>query len=171
MAKIYRIDEFRVETGVGSKPPCPCDAVQIGRDLLAREVMETRRTIGQPFILRLENLDHGVPTSAQGWDLIYSIELLSSLSLPAARQLLKTATQRLKPGGRLLFGNVSPQAGLLSCRESPGQNFRSEIEMAKLTQQIPEATIAGQTVFRDETGLNVFLEVYKTPLLQRAQRR
>ncbi len=131
---------------------------------------ELRRSVPKPFILLLDSLDYGIPSSAHGWDFIYSPDLLTGLPLVAARQVLRLATSRLKAGGRLLVANVCFNEQVQACRACgcSGRNYRSELEMAELTLDIPDQLIDGQAIFRDDSGLLVCLELYKAVPRQRA---
>ncbi len=156
--KIYRIDEFKAQ-----KLSCYCAAMCAGQEFFAKEVRELRRAVARPYILLLDSLDYGVPSSPHGWDLIYSPGLLTGLPQVAARQVLKLATSRLKTGGRLLVANVCLKEQAQACRGCAlsGRNYRSELDMAELTLDIPNHLIGGQAIFRDDSGLIVCLELYK----------
>ena len=157
--KIYPIDEFRAR----KKVSCYCAARRAGQEYFAYQVDELRRAVQKPFILLLDSLEYGVPSCRHGWDLIYSPDLLTGLPSVAARQVLKLAISRLKTGGRLLFANVSfnQQAQACSGCGWSSRNYRSELDLADLTLDIPDNSIGGQAVFRDDSGLLVCLELYK----------
>ncbi len=157
--KIYRIDEFKARR----KLSCYCAAMRAGQEFFAKEVHELRRSVPKPFILLLDSLNYGVPSSPQGWDFIYAPDLLTGLPPVAARQVLKLATSRLKTGGRLLFANVCFNEQAEACRGCgwSGRNYRTELDMAELALDIPDHLIDGQVVFRDDSGLIVCLELYK----------
>lgn len=157
--KIYQIDEFRAH----KKFSCYCAAMRAAQEFFAKEVRELRRSVPKPFILLLDSLDYGVPSSPRGWDFIYSPGLLTGLPPVAARQVLKLATSRLRAGGRLLFANVCSNEQAQACRACgwSGRNYRTELDMAELTLDIPEHLISGQAIFRDDSGLLVCLELSK----------
>jgi hypothetical protein len=155
--KIYRIDEFRA-----GMRRCFCNAARSRQEFLEKELLEFRLDALRPSLLQLESLEGGIP--AGSWDFIYSTELLSGLPQPAARQVIKALVSHLKPGGRLLIGNIKCGARLHSCSGCPntGHVDRSELEMADLIREVPDSIIAGQVVFADPAALNVYLELYKT---------
>lgn len=156
---IYRIDESEAR----KKLSCYCAAMRAGQEFFAKEVHELRGFVRRPYILLLDALDYGVPSSPHGWDFIYSPGLLTGLPPVAARQVLKLATSRLKTGGRLLFANVCSNEQARACRGCgwSGRNYRTELDMAELTLDIPDHLISGQAVFSDNSGLLVCLELYK----------
>ncbi len=162
--KIFQIDEYK--SGLNrrkEKLSCYCAAMRAGQEFFAKEVHDLRRCMPKPSILLLDSLDYGVPSSPQGWDFIYSPNLLAGLPLIAARQVLRLAISRLKAGGRLLVANVccgEPGKAWRGCAFS-GRNYRTELDMADLTLDIPDQLIDGQAVFRDDSGLLVCLELYK----------
>ncbi len=148
---------------MSSKPPCYCHATRAVQEFFRKEVQALRRSMAKPFILLLDSLDYGVPSSPQGWDLIYSPDLITGLPQVAARQVLKLATSRLKAGGRLLVANACLSELVRPCGAcaSSGRNYRTELELAELTLDIPDHVIDGQAIFRDDSGLIVCLELYK----------
>ena len=152
MAKLYRIEDYRKRWAASREPACtsrrPVRAVYA---VLAKELAELRRTTPKPLVLSLQNLEAGVPFTDAGWDFIFSTELLSTLPSVAACQVVKTAVARLKPGGRLLLTN-----------RAAGPNQRDEEAMARLAASVPSTEIGGLAVFRDASGLNVFLELHRS---------
>ena len=104
--KVVRIDEFQArQKEVDKRGGCYCDALRAAEQLTAKEVADLRRQ-ERAAVLRIEILGGGVPESDHGWDVVYSVTLLASLPAIAARQVVKAAITRLKPGGRLLLSNV-----------------------------------------------------------------
>lgn len=114
-------------------------------------------------VLCLENLDHGVPSIAGGWDLIYSTGLLTGLPWVAARQILRTALFRLKPGGRLIFANVQADAHVIRCAACRRNSIsgRTEFQMIELAAGLRPDVVAAQLVYSDGCGMNTFLELHK----------
>jgi len=165
--KIYTIDEIRARFEQKRKAlSCCCDARRIADEFLGNELSELRRTVRRPNVLCLENLDYGVPSIAGGWDLVYSTGLLTGLPLIAARQVLKTALFRVKPGGRMIVANLLADARLTRCPSCRINTItgRTEFQMVELTQDLRPDLVGGQLVFKDEAGLNVYLELHKSTL-------
>ncbi|MDQ2710994.1 MAG: class I SAM-dependent methyltransferase [Acidobacteriota bacterium] len=166
---VYGIDEFRAAQRAKRRDLiyCYCDAPQVALDFILREVEEFRGTAGCPVVWELD-ARNGRPLQdlgkhSGGWDVIYSSNLLSGLCMRAAQQAVRKAVSRLRPGGRLLLSNVSLNAKVQACCvcSHPGMHFRTELELAELTRDIPERTFTGQAVFSDEFGLNAYLELHK----------
>jgi hypothetical protein len=55
-----------------------------------------------------------------------------------------------------------PDAAYLEACLNCWPNYRSEQEMARLADEVPEKHISSQCVFRDEEGHSVFLELQKS---------
>ena len=168
--KIYQIGDYRdrfSRVGRVALQRCYCDAVRYRQELFASELRGLEPKRRSFSILRLEDLESGIPDNPSrthpGWDFIYSSELLSSLPAVAARQVIRSAAAKLNPGGRLLLANVSLNAQVRQCYlcHAEGQTYRTELELAELTRDIPEIANAGQAIFRDLQGLNVYLELHR----------
>jgi hypothetical protein len=163
VAQIYNVDQLAANRGLSL--PCCCEAARQARNLISGELDELRRSLRKPMVLCLEQLEAGIPATCEGWDLIYSTTLFSGLPSVAATQVVKTAVTRLKPGGRLLISNIRSQ--LRSCPRCPAVEriYRSELEMAHLASGLASHVVVGQSVFRDRSGLNAYLELYRTTSL------
>ena len=170
--KIYQIGDYRGRLNLTARANahhCYCEALRRRQEFFTAELRDTQVGGRWLNILRLESLESGVPespaSSASGWDLIYSSELLTGLPAIAARQVIRIAAGKLNPGGRLLLANISLNTQIRQCCHCSGhgQTFRSELEMAELTRDIPHLLESGQAIFRDCAGLNVYLELH-TPV-------
>ena len=169
MQNVYQIGDYRAQARVGRAfRRCYCDAVRYRQEFFTAEIGGLHSERKSQAILRLESLEYGVPLSGvpgeSGWDLIYSTELLSELPLAAARQVVRIAASRLRPGGRLLLANVSLNTRFQECPDcaKQAQAYRSEWEMAELTHGLSEVPYTGQAIFRDPQGMNVYLEIYRS---------
>ena len=161
---MVRNNEFQPTQKPGSGcNGCYCDALRTADELMAREVADLRRRERQAAVLRLESLHGGVPESDQGWDLIYSVDLLASLPAVAARQVLKAAIARLRPGGRLLLANVCADVRLGECSDCKkiSKVCRVESDMLDLASVVSAKVASGQLMYRDHKGSNIYLEIYK----------
>jgi len=163
LADIFNIEEYRHRSRRAAS--CYCEAVKLARETVAAELHELYRAAERPRILALESLDAGIPAAESGWDLIHSAELLNSLPAAAAMPVIKTAMSRLKPEGRLFMANLTAKARFEACPacRHKAKNYRNETEMSDLAGGLAEHFLTGQAIFRDPSGLNVFLEVYKGP--------
>ena len=169
MQNVYQIGDYKAHPrGGAALRHCYCDAGRYRQDFFTNEMSALHAERRSQAILRLECLDYGVPLSGvpgeSGWDLIYSTELMSELPVAAARQVVRIAASRLRPGGRLLLANVSLNNRFRECPDCAKQvqAYRSETEMAELADILSsDSLFTGQAVFRDPQGLNVYLEVYR----------
>ncbi len=168
--RIYQIGDYRGRLHPLARPVrqhCYCEALHSRQEFFAAELRDLHFAGVWPHILRLESLESGIPANpspaGSGWDLIYSSELLTGLPAIAARQVIRIASSKLNPGGRLLFANVSLNTQVRQCCEcgGPGQTYRSALELAGLTRDIPGFSNTGQAVFLDNSGLNAYLELYR----------
>ncbi|HOW71577.1 MAG TPA: class I SAM-dependent methyltransferase [Phycisphaerae bacterium] len=98
------------------------------------------------------------------FDLIYSAGLYDYIWQGAAKQLTSYVFAMLKPGGRLLIANVTPEepdAGYMEAIMDWWLIYRTDAQLAALAQQIPRSEIGAQSVFRDPTGCVAFLELVR----------
>ena len=105
------------------------------------------------------------------FDLIYSLGLfdyIKTFSDPkkGTLALTKTLFGLLKPGGRLLIGNVSPTmpTGIvwaMECLCDWHLIYRTKKEVLEFAGAIPEHEIKSMEVISEETGINWFLDVRK----------
>ena len=163
--KVIQIDEFRArQKRATNLMACYCDAVRAADELMAREVAELRRRETQPSVLRLESLDAGFPVRGDGWDFVYSANLLAGLPAVAARQVVKAVMAQLKPGGRLLLSNVSADARVGECSgcKGSGKVGRIESDMIELGAVVSPSLAGGHFVYRDGGELNVYLEINRS---------
>lgn len=99
------------------------------------------------------------------FDLIYSAGLYDYIWQGAAKQLTSYAFAMLKPGGRLLIANVTPEepdSGYMEAIMDWWLIYRTEKQLASLAEQIPPSEIGGCRVFRDSTGCVAFLELVRS---------
>ncbi len=166
LARIFQIDQYRRRGE--SREHCHCGAARARQDFFSKELAQSGSCHRR--ILRLEDVRNCFPETArkcgEQWDCIYSSDLLAGLPQVAAKQVVKKAASCLKPGGYLLFANATFKSGEPACSECArrGLNYRAELEMADLTRGVPDGIISGQIVFRDPYGLNVYLELHRTPM-------
>jgi hypothetical protein len=157
LGKIYRIDDYRPTR-------CYCDAAKARKNFFAAELAVLAR--GASPVLHLD--DEGwrsIASKVGQWSVIYSSDLLSGLRLKSAQQFVKKAASALSPGGCLILANVALHDNVSACRSCaiPAKIYRTEGQMAELATGVPDEVIAGQSVFRDNSGLNVYLELHKSP--------
>jgi hypothetical protein len=94
-------------------------------------------------------------SQTEQYDLICVDNLVEKLRISEkARELMAALFSGLGPGGRLLVGR-KPE-GL-----TEGTLDEDLEDMTWLSSHIPEEEISGQAVFRDQTGENIFFEIYK----------
>lgn len=98
-----------------------------------------------------------------GLDLIYSSGLYDYLSQRFARVLTRTLFEMLKPGGRLIVANMTPEtnAAYLEAFMDWWMTYRDEEDMRDLAASIPHTDRAWSRTFRQPGGHVVFLEVVK----------
>jgi hypothetical protein len=166
MGHIIQIEDNREDAALRGR--CSCGATRAKQDFLSKELRDLKSEYRRRSILRLEDLQYsfspGVRTRNPQWDYIYSSGLLATLPHAAAKQVVRKATSSLKPGGRLLFANVTFKPGENRCDTCASQQrvHRTEYDMADLAQAVPDRLVSGQAVFRDPSGLNVYLELYRS---------
>lgn len=98
------------------------------------------------------------------FDLIYSAGLYDYIWQGAAKQLTSYVFAMLKPGGRMLIANVTPEhpdAGYLEAIMDWWLIYRSDGQLTALSQHIPPSDIGTRRVFRDPTGCVGFLELVR----------
>ena len=172
MAHIYNIRYLRTRLE-RQEPQCYCHAALASRRFLDQELSALRNEYSHPKILCLDFLvpPNRTNTSsstysgtAANWDFIYSCELLGRIPDVAAKQAVKAAWSCLKPGGRLLLANTNLTDHISVCSKcaSAGRAYRTELELAELAKDLPHTLLAGKVVFRDDSGLNAYLELSKS---------
>lgn len=94
------------------------------------------------------------------FDFIYAPNLLNGIGDPQAKRALARLASVLKPNGKLLVTNYSPEA---ADSEYPiaRSSLRSAEQLGSLTDRIPDDCFTGQVVWQDDSGLLVFLEVHR----------
>lgn len=100
-----------------------------------------------------------------GFDFIYALDLFDHLDTQTIVDILPGIVSMLKPNGRLLAANLTPdvpEAAYLEACMAYWPSYRSELDVAALTAKVPEKQIASQCVFRDECGYTVFLEIERS---------
>jgi len=88
------------------------------------------------------------------FDFIYSLNLLSELPDASVRQLLARLISMLRPGGRLLATNFTPENNELAIRRL---HLRTEYDVAHLVDGL--TNIVGHAVWRDSSERIVYLEI------------
>ncbi len=97
------------------------------------------------------------------YDLIYAPFLLDSMEDSPAAMWLERAADRLRAGGRLLAANFAPGSrdqGWIEACWSWQPHYRSEEQLAELVMSLACPAVRGHALFRDETGVSTFLELY-----------
>jgi SAM-dependent methyltransferase len=103
-------------------------------------------------------------TNFEDFDFVYSTGLYDYLPQPVAIDLSTKLFGMLKPGGQLLVANFLhdvPDVGYMESFMGWPLIYRSDEELAGVTQGIPAAQIAAQRTFHDRFDNVVFLEVEK----------
>ena len=150
---------------------CHCRALSTGRRHIRRELDAHLRRSPSKRILILESTDVSLPSvlstatdrnpTDSGWDYIYSVALFTALPDNAAKSLLQRAAQSLRPGGILLAANTLSDVKLDICRSCAREqrHYRTEQDLAALAADISSFLITSQTVYRDQSGFNAYLEL------------
>lgn len=135
-----------------------------GSDFLAKEMKETEMAKPGAKIVCFEGRDlrDSIPGSpvqsgqTEQYDLICVDNIVDKLQTSdKARELMAVLFSGVGPGGRLLVGSER------ECAKEDILDPQDLKDMADLSSNISDDEISGQAVFRDPTGRNVFLEVYK----------
>ena len=165
LGHVIQINDYRQDAVLRGQ--CSCGATRAREKFLSKELGDLESESRRNRILRLEDLHYSLSetlgTCSPQWDYIYSSGLLATLPQAAAKQVVRKTASSLKPGGRLLFANLSLKSGGISCDTCASQQRvrRTEYDMADLTNAVPGRLISGQAIFRDPSGLNVYLELYR----------
>ncbi len=96
------------------------------------------------------------------FDFIYSLGLYDYLNESVAKRLTAEMFRLLRPGGKLLLVNFSPNLYNIGYMEAFMDWFliyRDEFDMAALTEEIDNSAIADSRIFRDPLKNLIFLEV------------
>jgi hypothetical protein len=144
---------------------CRCAQALDRQDLIQNEIRKLKSAYPQARAVSLEDFLEDPANSQQFWDLIYSTSLLAEMPDVAARQIIKAAAYRLKPGGHLLLANPTidqPANACTTCR-GVGTNYRTEFELAGLTSQLSIDHFSDQVVFRGASRNIIYLELYRFP--------
>jgi SAM-dependent methyltransferase len=100
-----------------------------------------------------------------GFDLVYATGLYDYLAEPVAQRLCERLLRMLGPGGRFLIANVMPtctSAAYMEAYMDWWLLYRTETQMLKLAETLPDKDVEKIRVFTDNLGQIVFLEVEKT---------
>src|SRR5262249_8800064 len=98
------------------------------------------------------------------FDLIYAAGLYDYLVQPLARRLTRLLFDMLRPGGRLLIGNVVPGmqgAGYMEAYMDWWLIYRNACDMHDLAALIPSRLIESARIFEEEQKNITFLELTK----------
>jgi SAM-dependent methyltransferase len=101
----------------------------------------------------------------EGQDLVYAAGLLDYLSDALAAGLLRAMYAMLRPGGRLLVANFTPDSrgrGYMEAVMDWWLVYRDEAQMEDLAGAVPNAAEARSSVLRDAEGNVVYLELTRT---------
>ena len=94
------------------------------------------------------------------FDFIYAPSLLCCLSDPQAKRSLARLACVLRRGGRLFLSTASPEFADTTYEVGETQ-VRSEEQVGRLSDHITDACFAGQIVWRDPSGMLIFLEIHR----------
>jgi extracellular factor (EF) 3-hydroxypalmitic acid methyl ester biosynthesis protein len=140
------------------------EALRVREAVFRSELSSIHQEQDQPRVLLLTH--HSAGTQLAGsFDFIHASHLFDSLGTEQARALVGKLADALAPNGRLFIANTAPEvpdAGYLEACLNYWPNYRSEEEMARLVDAVPDKRISSQCVFRDESGYSVFLELQKS---------
>ncbi len=165
MARIFHISDHRPHAG--SQEQCRCGTAQARQNFFSKELADLESDPRHRRILRLEDLANCFPERTGKrdvqWDYIYSSGLLTTLPQVAAMQVVRKAVSCLKPGGHSIFANITFKPGDPACSACACRRwiYRTEYDMADLVRAVPDEMVSGQAVFRDASGLNVYLELHR----------
>ena len=98
------------------------------------------------------------------FDLIYTAGLYDYLVQPIARKLTHQLFAILRPGGRLLIGNVvanMPGAAYMEAYMDWWLTYRTSHDMCELMRALPANVVGSQRVFDEEQRQILFLELTK----------
>jgi len=108
------------------------------------------------------------------FDLIYAAGLYDYLVQPVARKLTRHLFDMLRPGGRLLIGNVVPgmlDAAYMEAYMDWWLVYRSARDMQDLAALIPPCSIDASRIFEEEQQSITYLELIKADGARSATRR
>jgi SAM-dependent methyltransferase len=103
------------------------------------------------------------------FDLVYAAGLFDYLTDLFSQRLLALMIGMLRPCGRLLVANFTPDnhgRGYMECFMDWILTCRNEDQMASLLQSVDATQIKSQTVYRDRLRNIVYLEIEKTQRMQ-----
>ena len=125
------------------------------------EVLETlRQEYGPGRIRCVADLD---PCREEKFHYIYALNVLNEIHDPAARQLLAKLAAMLYPGGCLLVSSFTPEMKMRGYSDEIRWQpvCRTETDMARLADMIPDSDMIGHVMWRDDTETIVYLEIQK----------
>lgn len=140
------------------------EALRVREEVFRSELSSIHREQQRPRVLSLAHHPAG-PQLARSFDFIHASHLFDSLGTEQARALIRKLVDTLASNGRLIIANTAPDApdaGYLEACLNYWPNYRSEEEMARLVDAVPDKHISSQCVFRDESGYSIFLELQKS---------
>jgi SAM-dependent methyltransferase len=140
------------------------EALRIREATFRRELGGIHEDQQRPRILSLPHYSIGIKLDGS-FDFIYASHLFDTLGTARARALVSKLVNALSPNGRLLIANLAPDvpdAAYLEACLNYWPNYRSEDDLARLVDAVPDRHISSQCVFRDESGYSVFLELQKS---------
>jgi hypothetical protein len=176
LAKIFEIGryaspKYRNDNSLPTpRAHCRCAAALDRQNSIQREIRDLKNTRPGAQVLSLEDFLGDPANPRRFWDLIYSASLLTAVPDLAAKQIIRAAAYRLKPGGYLLLANPILDSRLRlcdTCRDA-GTIYRTESELAGLTQELSIDHFSDQIIFRGASENNVYLELYRLPQTEKA---
>lgn len=96
------------------------------------------------------------------FDLVYSAGLFDYLSDGFGRRLLGLMVNMLRPGGRLLVANFTPDnhgREYMECFMDWSLICRNEAQMGELLGSVEPGLVAAQRLYRDELNNVIYLEI------------
>jgi len=151
---------------------CRCAVALERENFIQNEIRELKSGCSRAQVVSLEDFLGDPAKPRQFWDLIYSASLLAELPDVAAKQIIRVAAYRLKPGGYLLLANQTLNSRTRSCAtcRDAGTIYRTEFELAGLTQKLSTDHFPDQVIFRDPARNNTYLELYRRPQIEPVSR-
>lgn len=99
------------------------------------------------------------------FDYVYALNLLNELDQRRARAAIVNLLPLVRPGGRLLLSNFTPELTHLSISGFQ----RGEEELGALVPDSSEHQILGHAIWRDDSRAVLYLEVQKSGLVRRGR--
>jgi hypothetical protein len=132
----------------------------VAMDQNADRLSTLQQEYGSDSLRCVQSLDR---CSARKFHYIYALNHLNEIQTRAARRLVKHLASLLHSGGTLFLSNFTPEARACGyLEELPWRPVcRTEKDMARMANAIPDRDSIGHVVWRDDSETLVYLEVHK----------